>query len=233
VDFDLWSSGYSALSCARRARANNHVGVSIPDALLIKTFKRMGYDIDAMPVEGLTDPPIRLGDVYDGVVQDAAAVKRIQQLLTSTGEALPFDDRRYLALLAAIATGDAHWCESIPIAISPTDRAAPSRDRCYLEVAHNTDDVHLCERMTPAALEPEVRAAQKSGVRIAIAEQTRRLLAALHVAVPLARNWSVARQVDYFLGFLITLWPTSEPEAVRDKIRAQLVARLFALPVSQ
>jgi hypothetical protein len=262
LDFDPESSGYSALSCRRRTQANYHSGIAIPDPLLIQTFKRMGYDIDAMPVEGISDPPIRLFDVYGGVVQDVAAVKQIQQLLTSTGEALTVDDRRYLAQLAAIATGDAHWCESIPIALAATDTAAPSRDRCYLEVANNTDDVRLCERMTPAALEPEVQAAQRNGVRGAIAEQmgqqgeclriaqrvgsaahygptlptnaeqTRRMLAALHVAVPLASDWSVERQADYFIGFLGALWPTTEPDAVREKIRMQLVARLLALPVS-
>jgi hypothetical protein len=213
LDFDPRSSGYSALSCRRRTVANYHSGISIPDALLIQTFRRMGYDIDAMPVEGVTDPPIRVSDVYGGLVQDEAAIKRAQQLLTSTVAALTVDDRRYLGQLAAIATSDAHWCESIPISTVATDASAPSRDRCYLEVAHNTDDVRLCERMTPAALEPVVQAAVKSGVRVAIAgqmglhgdclriakrvgpaahygpalpthnEQTRRLLAALHIAV--------------------------------------------------
>jgi hypothetical protein len=139
------------------------------------------------------------------------------------------------------------------------DPSAPSRDRCFLEVANNTDNVHLCERMTPAALEPVVQDAVAHGVRAPIAEQMglhgdclriakrvgpapyygpalpvrdeqiRRLLAALHVAVPLARDWSAERQADYYRSFLVTLWPTSAPEAVRDRTRAQLVARLLAL----
>jgi hypothetical protein len=262
VDFDLWSSGYSALSCLRKTRANNHVGVSIPDALLIKTFERMGYDIDVMPVNGLTYPPIRLGDVYVSVAQDVATIARTQQLLTSTGEALAVDDRRYLAQLAAIATSDPRWCEAIPVATLAADPSAPSRDRCYLEVANNTDSVRLCERITAAALEPVVQDAVAHGVRAPIAEQMglhgdclriakrvgpalhygpalpvrdeqiRRLLAALHVAVPLARDWSAERQADYYRSFLVTLWPTSAPEAVRDRTRAQLVARLLALSVA-
>jgi hypothetical protein len=260
LDFDPWSSGHSALSCRRKTLANHHGGFSIPDTLLIKTFRRMGYDIDAMPVQGLTYPPIRLSDVYVSMAQDVAIIARTQQLLTSTGEALAVDDRRYLAQLAAVATGDPRWCEPIPVATLAADPSAPSRDRCYLEVANNTENVRLCDRMTPAALEPVVQDAVAHGVRAPIAEQMglhgdclriakrvgpaphygpalpvrdeqiRRLLAALHVAVPLARDWSAERQADYYRSFLVTLWPTSAAEAVRDRTRAQLVKRLLALP---
>jgi hypothetical protein len=261
LDLDPRSSGYSALSCRRRTHTNYHSGITIPDTLLMNTFKRLGYDIDAMPVQGLMDPPIRIDDIYGRLAQDVDAIKQTQLLLTTADEALAVDDRRYLAQLTAIATSNAHWCESIPIESAATDTAAPSRDQCYLEVAHNTDDVRLCERMTPAALEPAVQAAVKSGVRPAIAEQMglhgdclriakrvgppahygpalpiddeqgRRLLAALHVAVPLASDWPADRQADYYRRFLVTLWPT-EPGAVRDKTRAQLVARLLALSPS-
>jgi len=46
VDLDPPSLGYSALSCRCRTRARYHTGIALADALLIRTFARMGFDID-------------------------------------------------------------------------------------------------------------------------------------------------------------------------------------------
>jgi hypothetical protein len=280
VDLDPLSSGYSALSCRARTRARYSTGIGLTDVQLVRTFERMGYDIDAMPVDGLMQPAIRLRDVYYGLERDPAAVARAKQLLTSPDPRLPAADRSFLGQLAAVVTNDPQWCEQIP-PVAPAELAAPpSRDRCYLAVAYNTQDVRLCEKMTPAARERSVQTAEAHGVRAQIAEQmglhgecmriatrvgpaphygpavpdrdeqTRRLLTALRIEVPRARDWSTNEQSIYYGNFLFALWPKPAPdpsrpaqhpsdgraaaeakeEAARDRERTALVARLLALP---
>jgi hypothetical protein len=252
VDLDPLSSGYSALNCQRRTRARYHTGIALDDALLIRTFERMGYDIDQMSIYGVMPPAIRLRDVFISLPHDPAAIAQAKRLLTSPDN----------ALTAAI-----------------NDPMAPSRDLCYLEVAYNSGDVRLCDRMTPAALEPKVQEAKAHGVREEIAEQLGlhgdclriskrvgpvdaygpaipaddpqilRLLAALHVAVPRAHDWTDNQKAIYFRNFLFALWPkrprdpsegahqaaAREAEeatkgTARDQARKQVVARLTGLP---
>lgn len=277
VDLDPLSSGYSALSCRRRTRARYHTGIALDDALLIRTFERMGYDIDQMSIHGVIPPAIRLRDVYVSLPHDPAAIAQAKRLLTSLDNALTADDRRYVSQFSAVATGDPNWCESIPRAAAINDRSAPSRDLCYLEIAYNSGDVRLCDRMTPAALEPKVQEAKARGMREELAEQfglhgeclqiskrvgparaygpaipaddpqILRLLAALHVAVPRAHDWTENQKAIYFRNFLFALWPQRPPDpgegahqaAAReaeeatmgavDQARGELVARMTEL----
>ncbi len=258
VDLDPLSSGYSAWSCRRRTLARYHTGIALDDALLIRTFERMGYDIDRMRIDGVMPPAIRLRDVYISLPHDASAITRAQQLLASPDHVLAGDDRRYLSQLSAVATGDPHWCESIPRAAASNDPAVPSRDLCYLQVANNTGDVRLCDRMTPAALETKVQEAKSHGVREETAEQLGlhgdclrisaragpvraygpaipaddsqilRLLAALNVAVPQAHDWAESQKAIYFRDFLFSLWPRSPPDPSGDAARDQARRQLVA-----
>jgi hypothetical protein len=256
VDLDPLSSGYSALSCRRRTRARYHTGIALDDALLIRTFERMGYDIDHMSISGVVPPAIRLRDVYIGLPHDPDAIAQAKRLLTSPDNALTAGDRRYLSQFSAVATGDAHWCESIPQAADINEPSAPSRDLCYLEIAYNSGDIRLCDRMTPAALELKVQEEQLGlhGDCLRISKrvgpvhaygpaipaddpQILRLLAALYVAVPRARDWTENQKAIYFRNFLFALWPEPRPnpgpgaqQAARDQAREQLVARLTKLP---
>lgn len=279
VDLDPLSSGYSAWSCRRRTRAHYHAAIALPDALLVRTFERMGYDIDTMGVDGVMPPAIPLRDVYAGLPREPAVIARAKRQLAGADDSLTVDDRHYLSQLSAIATNDPHWCASIPLATSINDPAAPSRDACYLDLAYNTGDVGICDRMTPAALEPKVREEEAKGVRADIAEQlglhgdclrvakrigpalrygpavpadatqALRLLAALRVPMPRARDWPEYARAAYFRNFLYALWPERPPDpgvrspspsaratpveardaAPRRRARAQLVARLIAL----
>ena len=237
ADLNPLSSGYSALSCQRRTRARYRSGIALGDALLIRTFEGMGYDIDKMSISGVLPPAIRLRDVYLSLPRDPAVVAQAKRLLTSPDDPLTADDRRYLAQFSAVATEDPLWCESIPRTAPIDDALAPSRDLCYLEVAYNSGDVRLCDRMTPAALEPRVQEWKAHGVREEVAEQlglhgdclrisTRigpvhaygpavpandpqilRLLAALQVAVPRASDWTENQKAIYYQNFLFALWP--------------------------
>jgi hypothetical protein len=237
IDLDPLSSGYSALSCRVRTRVRHSTGIGLSDVQLVRAFERMGYDIDAMPVDGLMPPVIRLRDVYYALERNPAAVARAQQLLSSSDPSLTSADRSFLAQLAAVVTNDPHWCEQVPAPTRAELSAPPSRDRCYLEVAYNTHDARLCGKMTPAAQEPAVQDAVAHGVRANIAEQlglhgeciriathvgpwphygpavpdqdeqTRRLLAALQVPLPRAHDWSINEQSIYFGNFLFALWP--------------------------
>jgi hypothetical protein len=280
LDLDPLSSGYSALSCRRRTRASYHTGIALNDALLIRTFERMGYGIDQMSIYGVMPPAIRLRDVYISLTHKPDAIAQATRLLTSPDNALTADDRRYLSQFAAVAIGDPHWCESIPQTAAIDDSSTPSRDSCYLQLAYNSGDVRLCDRMTPAALEPKVQEAKAHGVRGEIAEQlglhgdclripkrigpvhpygpaipgddaqTLRLLAALHVTVPRAHDWTENQKAIYFRDFLFALWPKHAPypgerahraaarevaeeaakDVARDLAREQLVVRLTELP---
>jgi hypothetical protein len=242
VDLDPLSSGYSAWSCRRRTRAHYHSGIALPDALLVRTFERLGYDIDTMDVDGVMPSAIRLRDVYAGLPRDSAAIARAKQLLAAADNVLSADDRRYLSQLTAIATNDPHWCDSIPPTMPVSDLGAPSRDACYLDLAYNSGDIGICDRMTPAALEPKVREEEAKGVRADIAEQlglhgdclrvadrigpahpygpvvpsdaaqALRLLALLRVPLPRARDWSVNAQATYYRSFLYALWPQRPSE---------------------
>ncbi len=86
------------------------------DGVLIRTFERMGYDIDRMSIPGVLPPAIRLRDVYTSVSRDGAAVAEARRLLTDPDRDLTDDDRRYLSQFSAVATEDSRWCESIPLA---------------------------------------------------------------------------------------------------------------------
>lgn len=242
VDLDPLSTGYSALSCRRRTRARYHTGIALDDALLIRTFERMGYDIDQMSIFGVMPPAIRLRDVYISLPHDPASITQAKRLLTSPDNVLAADDRRYLSQLSAVATEDPQWCESIPPTAAINDPSAPSRDLCYLQVAYNSGDVRLCDRMTPAALEPKVQEAKAHGVREQIAEQLGlhgeclriskrlgpvhaygpaipaddaeilRLLAALRVVVPRAHDWTENQRAIYLRNFVFALWPKPPPD---------------------
>jgi hypothetical protein len=66
--------------------------------------------------------------------------------------------------------------------------------------------------------------------------QILRLLAALYVAVPRARDWTENQKAIYFRNFLFALWPAPPPnlghgaqQAARDQAREQLVVRLTQL----
>jgi hypothetical protein len=260
VDIDPLSAGYSALSCRRRTRNEYKTGIGLPDELLIRMFGRMGYDIDELHLEGVTPPAVRARDVYLGLERSAAALTRAQQLLEHPSPALPPDDRSYLAQLAALGTADPNWCEYIPSGQAVGQVEAPFRDWCYFTVAFNSQDLRICDRMTPAAGEAKVLAAKAAGVRPDIAEQLglhaecnrsgsrvgprlhygpevpsddqqmRRLFAALGVVMPSAHDWPRPEVAAFYQQFLFALWPSKSPDAARDAALAKLVRRLLALP---
>jgi hypothetical protein len=172
VDFDPISPGYSALACRRRTLQHYSSGIALDNDVMIGTFQRLGYDIDHLYLEGVIEPAIKIEDVYRGLEKNPAAVARAQQQLKAAQDTgLVDDDASYLADLAAIATADPKWCEYIPAGQDLSQQKALFRDWCYYTVAKDTQDVHICERMTPAAAEPKVIDAESHGVRPDIAEQ--------------------------------------------------------------
>jgi len=171
VDFALISAGYSALSCRRRTLAGNHSGIALPDKVLVRTFEKMGYDIDRMSIEGVVAPAVRLRDVYWSVARTPAAVARAQQCLVSKDAQVAQGDLAYMADLAAVATSDPKWCAYIPIDQALAGQRAPFRDWCYYTLAQNTRDAGICKRMAPASASPAVAEAIARGMRPEIAEQ--------------------------------------------------------------
>jgi hypothetical protein len=172
IDFDPISPGYSAVACRRRTLGRNSSGIALDSGVLISTFERLGYDIDHVYLEGVIEPAIKIEDVYRGLEENAAAIGRAQHQLTLTpSPAMVDDDANYLADLAAISSADPKWCAYIPPGQALSLEQASFRDWCYFTVAKNTQDVRICDRMTPAAAEPKVLAAESHGVRPDIAEQ--------------------------------------------------------------
>jgi len=259
VDFDLLSSGHSALSCRRHTKNGFRSGVTLPNDVLIRTFTQLGYDIDQLHLEGVTPPAIRVRDVYVGLERDAAVLARAQQLLTHPTPSLRAEDRGYLAQLAAVGTANSDLCVHIPADQNISQVRAPFRDWCYYTVALNTQDVRICDRMTPAAGEAEVLAAKAAGVRPEIAEQmglhadcgrrgkpqdprvhyspevprdeqqTQRLFTALGVVVPSARDWPAGEIAAFYEQFLFALEPSDHPDPIHDAARAKLVRSLVTL----
>ena len=246
VDLDPLSAGYSALSCRRRTLAGYRSGIALPPGVLARTFERMGYDIDAMGREPGTPRAIRWEDTYRKLERDPAAVARAQALLKHADPAVEPQDVSYLAHLAAIGTSDPQWCAYVPAGQTIGAIDGPFRDWCYYTVAFDADDTRICERMTPAAQEAKVLAAEAHGVRPEIAEQVglhsecvrsdrhlgprlhygpelphdeqdaQRLFRALGVAKPSAHDWSANDIASFYQNFLFSLWPSHRPDAGRD-----------------
>jgi hypothetical protein len=214
VDLEPISPGYSALACRRRTRQHYLSGIALDNGVLIGTFEKLGYDIDHLYLEGVIEPAVKIEDVYRGLEHNLAAIGRAQQLAASPNAATVGDDASYLADLAAIGTADPKWCAYIPAGEALGQEQALFRDWCYLTVAKDTRDVRTCARMTPAAAESKVIAAESHGVSPAIAEQL-----SLH-----AQCLSIERDIAF--GSRIRYGPElpGDPRQVRRLIAALGVA---------
>jgi hypothetical protein len=62
-----------------------------------------------------------------------------------------------LALLVAVATANPDFCAHIPANQRVNQVAAPLRDWCFYTVAFDTQDIRVCDRMTPSAVEGSSR----------------------------------------------------------------------------
>lgn len=241
-------------------RAGHTSVSSPSDRLLVALFRQLGYDIDQLHLEGVTRPAIRIQDVYSVLERDPAVVARVGKLLGRPTPSLSAEDRGYLSNMAAMSTGNADFCAGIPADLHVDQSGSSFRDWCFYSVADNTGDVRICEQMTPVAAEAKVIAAKAAGLRPQIAEQmglhascnristrvgepgrrsaqvppnesqTRRLLSALDVSVPSARDWSEDATARFYRDFLYALSPNGSPEPARNAARAKLVSRLLALP---
>lgn len=261
IDFDPISPGYSALACRRRTLARELSGIGLDDKVLIRTFDRLGYDVDQLYLEGVIEPAIKIDDVYRGLLQNPDAIDHAKERVAATISGLRDDDASYLAHLAAIATADVRWCAYIPADQSVNQEPASFRDWCYYTVAENMQDASICQRMKPAAEAPKVIAAIAHGMRPEIAvqlslrsqcdaiargvahgmrlqygaelprdsRQTLRLLAAVGVTMPSARNWSTWEIAAYYRRFLFELRPDNR-DLVHDAARGRLLHKLLALP---
>jgi hypothetical protein len=261
VDFNPVSPGYSALACRQRVRQGDRGYVTLAPEVVIRAFTTLGYDVDELHGEGVIEPAIRPSDVYRGLEREPQVVDRVEQALARPDAVLPAEAKDYLAHLAAVDTGDAHWCERIPVNQAVATEDIPFRDWCYFTVAFNTLDVRVCKRMTAAAAEAKVIKAKAAGVRPEIAEQfsmhaqcdrvdqrvgprmhygpevpqdpaqTERLIAALGYPMPRARDWPPYQIAAYYARFLDALQARSPPDPRRDAARAKLIGRLTALDV--
>jgi hypothetical protein len=224
VDLDPFSKGYSALSCrrnTRRVRGSSFPDASLPDDELVHTFEELGYDIDELYLEGVIGPPVTAEEVYRNVARKPIAIARAQALVRGPNT-LAAEDAAYLADLVAITTGQPEWCERIRAGIILPKWQMPFRDQCLKMVATNNrgsriidgciireaKDLETCgrqARLGQGAIDPEVPPDPL---------QTRRLLSELGFGIPLARDWPVRLQADYFRDFLFSLRP-SEKDATR------------------
>ena len=254
-----YSEGKCREDAASSSAGHNSVS-SPSDRLLVAFFRQLGYDIDQLHLEGVTRPAIRIQEVYSALERDPAVVARVGKLLGRPTPSLSAKDRGYLSNLAAMSTGNADFCAGIPADMHIDQSGSSFRDWCFYSVAQNTGDVRICEQMTPVAAEAKVIAAKAAGVRPQIAEQMglhadcnristrvgkpgsrsaqvppdesqiRRLLSALAVSVPSARDWSDDATARFYRDFLYALAPTESPEPARSAARAKLVSKLLALP---
>lgn len=259
VDGDPFSAGYSALSCWRRAgQGAPGSAIALAPETLVRAFDALGYDVDTLQLEGVIEPAIRPINVYRSLERESGIVDRVTQALSRPDVALEAEDRSFLAHLAAVASGDARWCERIPASAAVSTEVIPFRDWCYLTVAFDTQDARICARMAPAASEAKVRQAEAHGVRPDIAEQIsahaqcaridhwlgprphygpeappqapqiQRLVAALGLTMPRARDWPPHRIAAYYARFLAALRADRPGDAPHAAARAKLIARIAA-----
>jgi len=259
IDVNPLSDGYSALSCRRHVMQGGGSSVSIAPETLIRAFKSLGYDADELPREGVIGPAIRPEDVYRRLADESGIVARVEQALSRPDAALAVADKNYLAHLGAMSSGDARWCERIPVSATVATEVIPFRDWCYLTVAYNTMDARLCAHMTPAAAEAAVIRAKSHGVRPEIAEQLsaraqcaridhwlgprphygpevpkdaaqiKRLIAATGMPMPRARDLPPYEIAAYYSRFLDVLQADLPDDPRRAAARAKLIARINAL----
>jgi hypothetical protein len=258
VDVNPISAGYSALSCRRRVAQGGRSYVSLATGTLIRAFEALGYDPDQLHLEGVIEPAIRPADVYRSLERESGVVDTVQRALDQPHATLQSNDKNYLTHLAAVATGDARWCDRIPERQAVATEPMPFRDWCYLTLAFNTRDVRVCERMTPAASEAKVIEAKAAGVRPDIADQlsahaqcaridkwigprlrygpevpqdplqTERLIAALGHEMPRARDWPPDQIAAYYSRFLDALQVDAPVDPRRAAARAKLIGRITA-----
>ena len=220
----------------------------------------MHYDIDRMHIEGGIQPAIGTADVYRSLERDGGVLASAKQLLTHADPAQRGDDRTLVAHLVAIATNDPHCAVTFPPAYSsagqPWRRFVIGADST---LAVNLQDIRICNRMTPVAMEGTVLEAKAAGVRPEIAEQmglhgqcmkskdhvgprprygpqepvddeqTLRLFKSLGVAMPSAHDWPAASVANYYRQYVFALWPSKTADPARDAARSDLVRRLLAL----
>lgn len=258
VDIDPLSAGYSALSCRRRVTQGGGSPVSLAPEKLVRAFDVLGYDVDTLHLEGVIGPAIRPADVYRELERKPGMVDRVAQALARPDAALSADDKNFLAQFAAVTAGDARWCERIPAAAALATEAIPFRDWCYLTVAFDTWDTRICQRMTPAAAEAKVMQAKAHGVRPEIAEQfsaradcaridkwvgprphygpevppdpqqIQRLIAALGLDMPRARDWPAYKIAGYCARFLDALQADRPGDLQHRAARAKLISQINA-----
>lgn len=258
VDIDPLSAGYSALSCRRRVLQGGGGQISLAPEKLTRAFDVLGYDVDTLHLEGVIEPAIRPADVYRGLERKPGMVERVAQTLARPDAALSAEDQNFLADLAAVTAGDPGWCERIPRAATVASEAIPFRDWCYLTLAFDAQDARICERMTPAAAEAKVMQAKAHGVRPDIAEQfsaraqcgrirqwvgprphygpevpsdpeqIQRLIAALGLDMPRARDWPAYEIAAYYERFLDALQAGRPGDLRHQAVRAKLISRIDA-----
>jgi hypothetical protein len=152
LDLSPFSPGYSAWSCRRRVLSREQSATALPAGQLVRTFERMGYDIDRMPTHAVFPPPIRARDAWWRLERDPSAMAKARALVTAAPmlQAPPVAPSIAPSIEPSIEPSIAP-----PGAVHPTARTessgSDSSDLDYLDdlVAHASGDARVCERIRP------------------------------------------------------------------------------------
>jgi hypothetical protein len=171
----------SMWSCLARARRNEHSGMAVRDGTLLHYFAQMGYSPDTIQNEGVIGPLIRVKDLYRGLsdryglqigrnasgtatmvvpgtLSKDELMRRIERVIGGRDAPLPADevseeDAAYLADLGAMTSKDAGWCGKIPPGLPLTGEPEGFRSVCLYQVAVETKNEALCDRIpVPAGM---------------------------------------------------------------------------------
>jgi hypothetical protein len=223
--FSFLSRQTSMWSCLNDAWHGLNAGIAVPPASLVDFFGRIGYDPDALHLEGLTPPLVSVKAIFEQLPHQPEIAARIEKAIgdvhSSTVPGKDATDVAYLADVAALITENANWCARISEDVRLPNQSTRFRDWCFFTLATNTKNAEICRRIPIRAEEGDARLSLQAncGRQVTSAypngrygpevpesdERTRALIAMLDVEVPRARSLpieTIATGYDRFLSEL-------------------------------
>jgi len=238
--FRLLSQQTSMWSCLADAWRGLHAGVGITPEELVDFFNRLGYDPDALSLEGITPPIVNVKDFYRQLPNRPDIVTRIEKAADAATDPT---DAAYLADMAALVTAKPGWCARIPEDLQLVRQRARFRDWCLFTLATNTHNVAICRLIPIRAGERDPRLSLQAKCAFQASsrypsgrygpetpdsdDQMRTVIAMLHYELPRARDLPSRTVYAAYERFLHELNQSTDP--LHAAARQRFIARARAL----
>ena len=192
----------SMFSCLEGVQRRHGMGAGVGPPTRLHFFEAMGYSPDTIQEEGVIGPLVRVKDIYRGLsdryglqigrnasgnatvvvpgtLRKDVLMARIEHVIGARDGTLPGadvsrEDAAYLADLAAMTRLDARWCERIPAELPLAGEPEGFRSVCLYQVAVETKDEALCDRIPVPAGMRVPQASRQATCRFEIESKTPR-----------------------------------------------------------